>query len=141
MSTPSVLNPHPPEFDRFLHAWVGEDRNGQAVTVLSTLARLGLDPWTETAELVTLGREAAQARLEKLLGRFKDVPALSSDRGRVARDLSRLLPDRPLSDPLERVVWTVADRRAGAGGAIWTVLALIFVLVQMFMLGGSIPGP
>ena len=66
MADPNVLNPHPPEFDRFLHASVGEDRNGYVVTVLSTLARLGLDPWKETAELVTLGRDAARARLGTL---------------------------------------------------------------------------
>ncbi len=44
MADPNVLNPHPPEFERFLHASVGEDRNGYFVTVLSALARLGLDP-------------------------------------------------------------------------------------------------
>ncbi|SEO18158.1 hypothetical protein SAMN04488011_12113, partial [Palleronia pelagia] len=43
MADPSVLNPHPPEFDRFLQASVGEDRNGYAVTVLSTLARSCLE--------------------------------------------------------------------------------------------------
>ena len=95
MADPNVLNPHPPEFDRFLHASVGEDRNGYVVTVLSTLARLGLDPWKETAELVTLGRDAARARLGTLLARFRDVPALASDHGRIARDLSQLLPGNP----------------------------------------------
>ncbi len=59
MTGTSLLNPHPPDFERFLYATVGQDRNGYAVTVLSTLARLGLDPWNETAELVALGREAA----------------------------------------------------------------------------------
>jgi hypothetical protein len=61
MADPNVLNPHPPEFERFLYASVGEDRNGYVVTVLSALARLGLDPWAETADLVTLGRDAARA--------------------------------------------------------------------------------
>jgi len=59
MAAPNVLNPHIPEFDRFLYASVGEDRNGYVVRVLSTLARLGLDPSKETAELVALGRDAA----------------------------------------------------------------------------------
>jgi hypothetical protein len=78
MAKPNVLNPHPPEFERFLYASVGEDRNGYVVTVLSALARLGLDPWTETAELVTLGRDAAQTRLGTLLARFRDVPTLAT---------------------------------------------------------------
>ncbi len=137
MAAANVLNPHPPEFDRFLHASVGEDRNGYVVTVLSTLARLGLDPWEETAELVTLGRDDARARLEALLARFRDVPALASDHGRVARDLSQLLPDGRTSGTLKRTASTAAGGRPGKSGAIWTVLAIIFVLFQMFMVGGS----
>jgi hypothetical protein len=137
MADPNVLNPHPPEFDRFLYASVGEDRNGYVVTVLSTLARLGLDPWKETAELVALGRDAARSRLGTLLARFRDVPTLASDHGRVARELSQLLPEDPPSRTLKRAAATVADGRLGKGGAIWTILAIIFVLFQVLTFGGS----
>lgn len=137
MADPNVLNPHPPEFDRFLHASVGEDRNGYVVTVLSTIARLGFDPWNETAELVALGRDAARSRLGKLLARFPDVPTLESDHGRVARDLSPLLPDGPTSGTLKRAASAVAVGRQGTSGTIWAILAFIFVLFQMFMVGGS----
>lgn len=137
MAETSVLNPHPREFDRFLYASVGEDRNGYTVTVLSALARLGLDPWNETAELVTLGREAARARLGALLSRFRDVPALVSDYGRVARDLSQLLPEGQASGSPKRAASIVADGRPGTNGAIWAILAIIFLLFQMFMVGGS----
>lgn len=136
MADPKVLNPHPPEFDRFLHASVGEDRNGYVVTVLSALARLGLDPWAETADLVTLGRAAARARLGALLARFRDVPALASDHGRIAGDLSQLLPESQTSGSLKRVASTVADGPTGTTGAIWAVLAIFFVLFQVFMFGG-----
>ena len=137
MADPNVLNPHPPEFDRFLYASVGEDQNGYAVTVLSTLARLGLDPLKETADLVRLGRDAARARLVTLLARFRDVPALASDHVRVARDLSQLLPEAPTSGALQRAASTAAESRPGASGAIWAVLAIIFLLFQVFMVGGS----
>lgn len=137
MTEPDGLDPHPPEFERFLYASVGEDRNGYVVTVLSTLARLGLDPWIETSNLVTLGRDAARARLETLLARFRDVPTLASDHGRVARDLSQLLPEGPTPGVLKRAASTMADGRPGTGGAIWAVLAIIFVLFQMFMVGAS----
>ena len=140
MAKPNVLNPHPPEFERFLYASVGEDRNGYVVTVLSTLARLGLDPWNESAELVTLGRDGARARLGALLARFRDVPALASDHGRIARHLSQLLPEGRTSGSLNRAASTVADDRPGKSGAIWAVLAIIFVLFQMFMVGGSNSG-
>ncbi|MEN8750480.1 hypothetical protein [Marivita sp.] len=137
MADNNVLNPHPPEFDRFLHACVGKDRNGHAVTLLSALARLGLDPWKETAELVTMGHDEAQVRLEALLAQFRDVPALASKHGKIARDLSQLLPEEPASGSLKRVTSTVADEHLGKSGAIWVVLAIIFLLFQMFMVGGS----
>jgi len=137
MANPNVLNPHPPEFERFLYASVGEDRNGSVVTVLSTLARLGLDPWNETAELVTLGRDAARSRLETLLARFRDVPTLTSDHRRVAQDLSQLLPERQTSSILKRVASTAADGRPGKNGVIWAVLTIIFLLFQIFMIGGT----
>ena len=137
MADPNVLNPNPPEFDRFLHASVGEDRNGYGVTVLSALARLGLDPWKETAELVALGRDAAQARLGTLLARIRDVPELANHHVRVARDLSRLLPDRPASVSFKRAAATVTDGRLGRTGAIWALLAIVLVLFKMVMPGGT----
>ncbi|MBM1218630.1 hypothetical protein JQU17_00360 [Ponticoccus sp. SC2-23] len=133
MADSNALNPHPPEFERFLYASVGEDRNGSVVTVLSTLARLGLDPWIETAELATLGRNAARSRLNTLLERFRDVPALASDHGRVAQDLSQLLPDgnKPGTDKDD------APAASGRPGLIWVMLAIVFVLFQVLFLGGS----
>ncbi|TCO69098.1 hypothetical protein [Rhodovulum euryhalinum] len=137
MPEPNALNPHPPEFERFLYAPVGEDRNGYVVTVLSTLARLGLDPWTETADLVTLGRDAARVRLGALLSRFRDVPALAGDHGRVARDLSQLLPAGPPKGPLMQAASTVADGRLGASRTLWAIFAILVVLFQVLLAGGS----
>lgn len=137
MAEPSVLNPHPPEYERFLHASVGEDRNGNVVTVLSTLARLGLDPWVETTELATLGRAAARARLDTLLSLFRDVPALASDHGKVAQDLSQLLPEGRMSGASKRTASTVVDGRLARSGVVWAVLAIIFVLFQVLTVGGS----
>lgn len=133
MSGTDGLNPHPPEFERFLYASVGEDRTGSAVTVLSTLARLGLDPWTETADLVALGRDAARARLGLLLSRFRDVPALGHDHGSVARELSLLLPDGP---PRYSPTQAAAKGRLiFSNGAIWAILAIAFIVVQMLFIG------
>jgi hypothetical protein len=140
MADPNVLNPHPPEFERFLHASVGEDRNGYVVTVLSALARLGLDPWAETAKLVALEGDAARTRLGTLLERFRDVPALATDHGTVARDLSQLLPAGPTRGAMKRATWKVADGRRGMSGVIWTVLAIVFLLFQVLTFGGSGPG-
>lgn len=136
MTATNLLNPHPTEFERFLYAPVGEDRNGYVVTVLSTLARLGLDPWNETSELVTLGRDAARARLAILLSRFRDVPALGSDHGKVARELSLLLPESAPALSLKEAASKVADGRLGSSTAIWAILAILFFLVQILFTGG-----
>ncbi|GHF68772.1 hypothetical protein [Seohaeicola zhoushanensis] len=137
MADPNLLNPHSHEFDRFLYAPVGEDRNGYVITVVSKLARLGLDPWKETADLVALGRDAARLRLGKLLARFPNVPTLESDHRRAARDLSQLLPDGSTPSTLKRATSTAAVGRPGTSGAIWAALAIIFVLFQMFIVGAS----
>ncbi len=137
MAEPNVLNPHPPEFERFLYAPLGEDRNGYVVTVLSALARLGLDPWNETTELVKLGREAAGARLGLLLSRFRDVPALGRDHGAVAQQLSLLLPAAPALRSFTRTGATAANGPAVSSGTIWAILAFAVILVQMLFFGTS----
>ena len=138
MTGPGTTNPHPQEFERFLHASVGEDRNGSIVTVLSALARLGLDPWNETAELVALGRDAAGARLGHLLSTFRDVPALGCDHGPVARELSLLLPESPPKRSVQQAGATHATARPMSAGAVWAVFAVaLLLLLQFLLVGGS----
>ena len=136
MSASEILHPHQPEFERFLYASVGEDRNGYVVTVLSTLTRLNLDPWKEAAELAALGQEAARSRLGLLLSRFRDVPALGQDHGSVARDLTRLLPERP-ARAAGRVGGSVPKGQFASAAAIWTVITIVMALMQLVFAGTS----
>ena len=129
--------PHPPEFERFLYASVGEDRNGYVVTVLSFLARLGLDPWVETAELATQGRDAGCKRLALLLSTFRDVPALANDHRRVARELSFLLPEIRPTQFLKTAGTKITEGRLGFTGTVWAILAIAFILLQMLFTGVS----
>ncbi len=55
------------EFDNFLFASIGEDRNGTSLSVLSALARLDVDPWREAAGLARMPREKATERLTRLI--------------------------------------------------------------------------
>lgn len=59
-------------YERFLLACVRVDRNGLAVSMLSTLARQDLDPWRVAAELDALSTAAATTRLVTLLGTAHD---------------------------------------------------------------------
>jgi hypothetical protein len=87
-----------PEFDEFLGAAIGEDRNGTGLSVLSALARLDVDPWQEATSLARMPREAAAARLTELIDA---LPRSSSDAipSRMsAADLVALLPKRKALD-------------------------------------------
>ncbi|WP_131802652.1 hypothetical protein [Limimaricola pyoseonensis] len=94
MPSSNLLHPGANDCDRFLFAPVGEDRNGYVVTVLSALARLGLDPWKEASDLATMPRSVARERLDRLLTRFRDVPTLKREHAATAERLSLLLPER-----------------------------------------------
>ncbi len=59
MAAPGVRLMWPLQLDRFLHATVRRERNGMDLNVLSMLARVGHDPWAETARLAGLPRAAA----------------------------------------------------------------------------------
>lgn len=131
MAKPNILNPRPTDFDSFLYAPVGDDPHENSMTVITTLARINLDPWKATAELV------ARSRLEMLLTRFSDVPTLESDHGRVARDLGQLLPESLAPVSLKQAVSTVAIGRLGTTGVSWATFAITFMLFQMLMAGGS----
>lgn len=127
MSASDVLHPDGSDYDAFLFAELGEDRTGAAVTVLSALARLDLEPWTEARELARLAQEDAQVRLTTHFEAITDIPALAlASEGR-AEKLVLLLPKRaPLrvSKPCE----------TGTSNSLkisisWTTIALVGVCV------------
>ncbi|WP_299961057.1 hypothetical protein [uncultured Roseobacter sp.] len=127
MSASDVLHPDGSDYDAFLFAELGEDRTGAAVTVLSALARLDLEPWTEARELARLGREDAQVRLTTHFEAITDIPALAlASEGRAAKLVS-LLPKRA---PLR----VSKSLEAGTSNfpilsMSWTTMALIGVVV------------
>jgi hypothetical protein len=82
------------EFNDFLFALIGEDRNGMELSVVSVLARLDLDPWAVAANLAELPPETATRKLASWLDALPD-PTLkeTSPATRTAR-LIALLPRR-----------------------------------------------
>ena len=102
-----------PEFDQFLGASIGEDRNGTGLSVLSALARLDVDPWKEATSLARMPREAAAVRLTELIEALPLAPASAIPSSMSAANLVALLPkgkavdvrssDSGLADGLARV--------------------------------------
>jgi hypothetical protein len=100
------------EFDEFLFAPIGEDRNGMLVSVLSALARSDVDPWQEAAKLAQLPGETATQRLASLIGSLSDRDTSYLDPPKIAARLIALLPrqggfnNRPHDTPRDFGVMT-----------------------------------
>ena len=73
--------------DQFLFAEVGTELNGSSLTVLSTLARLGKDPWLRPRNGPGC-RAAMVAGLTQSIGRCRCARALSPKRARQRDGLS-----------------------------------------------------
>src|SRR3546814_14616778 len=82
------------QFNDFLFAYVGEEKEGREVTVLSALARLGLDPWEEAARLSTLSEEAATSALTATIARVPEGNWRASDARAIALRLVDFLPSQ-----------------------------------------------
>jgi hypothetical protein len=121
------------EFDDFLFAPVGEERNGMLLSVLSALARLDIDPWQEAAKLADLPGETATQRLTSLIAALPDETSAHRDSGRIATRLIALLPSRFRSNIPSRAT----SLGAGALPKSWSVIYVISYGIFMMALWGS----
>jgi hypothetical protein len=130
MTRCTSISPLGSEFDSFLFAPIGEDRNGMLLSVLSALARLDVDPWQEADELARLPRDAATQRLALLIAALPGGPTTHPDLGTIADRLIALLPRRASSNIPSR------DTSPSAG-AVTNSRIVIFVIIIAFMLSAQ----
>ena len=129
------------DFDEFLFAPVGVDASGMPLTLLSLLARLGIDPWEEAAELAHLSREPAMLRLTSRLEAMPNGPASAADTVNIATRLIALLHRAPLPKaalPEARQPQTQTQKAVNTSkgvkiGLYW-LIGLIFLLVAQWAL-------
>jgi hypothetical protein len=126
------------EFNDFLFASIGEDDSGSQLTVLSALARLGLDPWTEAARLSELPKEAATAALTATIARLPEGALKASDVRSIALLLVDRLPGRgshsagslPAGSPPDGAAGRQATDATWHNRLIWLALAaVVFALL------------
>jgi hypothetical protein len=87
-----------PEFNDFLYAPIGSERNGMTLSLLSALARLNVDPWAEAAGLSQLPKPAAAQKLAVLIARLPPGAWAQGDCYAIASRLIELLPRASGSD-------------------------------------------
>jgi hypothetical protein len=117
-----------PAFNDFLYAPIADDGHGMPLSVLSALARLGVDPWQEAATLAGLPGEAAIQRLTTLIA---ELPGGTLAHPGPATNIAALIAYLP--------------RRAGSAiapsqglfdaGARSRSLAIAYVLFMILMMG------
>jgi hypothetical protein len=131
MNTSAKLGGQNPQFDAFLFASVGEDRNGTLVSVLSALARFGVDPWKEAETLAYLSQADATDRLNEMILTLADVPSAPTDHHGIASRLVTLLPRaRTIQTNVRKAAGPVAPEQS-LQIVLWAGVMLIFLLGQM----------
>jgi hypothetical protein len=131
------------EFDAFLFAPLGEDRNGLPLSVISVLARMNLDPWQEAGDLATLPAEAAARRLAVSLDTLTDPVLRQANSRTVVLRLLALLPYRtPIAVPVpgaDIAAVPPADFRARIGAVIVIMSAIALLGSQIIAAHRSAP--
>jgi hypothetical protein len=92
MSTSASVSYLSPKFNDFLFAHINEDKDATPLSVLSMLARLGVDPWEEAAKLARLPRLAAANRLVEFIASTPGCPSAYLNAETVSKRLIDLLP-------------------------------------------------
>ncbi len=125
-----------PKFDDFLFARI--DENGEKpLSVLSVLARLGIDPWEEAAKLAQLPRAVAATRLASSIAATPGAPSSYLDAGTVSDRLISLLPSPNVvaSSPCESSVPPVAKSSL----AVWAMLMALILVMQVILVSSHTP--
>ena len=94
------------------------------VSVISALARLDLDPWTEAAELASMPAVGAAERLSSLLSGVADSPVAQPDRETLAARLVALLPTLATTNvkPGARSSNVLASPYVQSLGVMWLII-------------------
>lgn len=111
-----------PEYDDFLFAPIGEERNGMSLSVMSAFTRLNIDPWREAARLSALSTEKAIEALAPVIARLPVGRWTAVDIPAIARRLVDFLPRHDV------VIQSVTTLRIG-GRVKSRVVYVVFLIL------------
>ena len=136
MTTSTSASNLTPQFDDFLFARIDEDRDATPLSVLSILARLGVDPWAEAAKLAQLPRVSAAERLAAYIAATPGAPSVYLNDKKVCDRLIDLLPS-----PAD----VTSPPRPQQGGRVliksWSVIGpviiAVLIAIQLIAISGQ----
>jgi len=137
------------DLNEFLFSPIAVDANRMHLTVLSALARSGVDPWDEAARLAALTREGATQKLVQMLADIPNGPSPGAQTESMAEKLVAQLhsPSTPKlkpvtsieapsrGDELPRLSFATLPRRVKS--TIYVLVALI-VMVIVYRVGAGL---
>ncbi len=129
------------EFDDFLFAPIGDERNGMLLSVLSALARLGVDPWLEAAHLTHMPEETATERMASLIAALPDRPSAQPDSASVAARLIALLPRGNATNKALRAPTPDGPAAAKSQTILFVTLMALLLGAQFFTASRQSPAP
>lgn len=92
MTLRDSFNPLRRDLEGFLFAQVGEGVDGMPLSVISALARLGLDPWEEAGRLSSFSSIEAAEQLARLIADLPNHAFRLTEARKIAAGLVALLP-------------------------------------------------
>jgi hypothetical protein len=139
MTMRAGFNLHHSDLQEFLFAPVWEESNGTPLSILSALARLGMDPWGEAARLAEMPRAAAVSALAAILARLPRNEPEVPDYSRISERLVQFLPQAGSRPPSNTYGTDNGNGGTTAGSAVVSsqniglivVAAVVAVFLQM----------
>jgi len=117
--------------DEFLFAPVTDETNGMTLSVLSMLARTGVDPWSEAAELARLPQAKASDALTTLIGELPRGLVPNGETESIVARLVALLPLRQNSK-------IILSRAVQSSGALTQTHAVTIAAMLICFLMGAV---
>jgi hypothetical protein len=122
--------------NEFLFAEVGTEQNGSPLTILSTLARLGKDPWVQAAEWAKMPNAAMIDCLSKSIAQMPLSPHALEEASVTAGRLIMLLPRQTGTSG------QIASRTIGAAKVPeWLPMAIFCAVLGLVVVAGAFTAP
>ena len=135
------------DLNEFLFSPIAVDANRMHLTVLSALARSGVDPWDEAARLAALPREGATQKLVQMLADIPNGPSPGDQTASMAEKLVAQLHSsstpklKPVTstgtpsrgDELPRLSFATLPMRVKS--TIYVVALIVVVIVYRVLVG------
>jgi hypothetical protein len=134
------FRPLRPDLDKFLFAAVGEEIDGIPLSTISTLTRLGLDPWQETGRLSSLPRREAVEQVARLIAELPGIIRPLGEAREIADRLVGLLPKHDDSRAVTRQVQIRPRYSRPTPPRPWQFWLACFVLAAAVLVSAIVHG-